>query len=335
MSGTDKKSFILAGDIGGTKTKLGLFTSGKKRPALKYMNSYQSGNFDNLEKIIDIFLSEVKVRPDAACFGVAGPVKNGCCRTTNLPWNISGKKIEKTFQLNRAFLINDLTAMASSVPFLTGREVTGINNVRSFKKGNISVIAPGTGLGQALLVYSRGRYIPVPSEGGHTDFAPKNELETGLLRHLAQKYGHVSIERILSGPGLYNIYEYLVSGGICKAPAWLVKRIKEGDPAKIINDSAREKGQRLCLKTIDIFISILGAAAGNLALTGMTTGGVFLGGGIPPRILWRLKQGMFLDSFVEKGRFRGIMEKIPVKVILNDDAALLGAAIAGLKGMEE
>ncbi|MFC1838414.1 glucokinase [Thermodesulfobacteriota bacterium] len=325
----NNKDIILAGDIGGTKTSIGIFSMGKKRPSLKYKVSYPSADYNNLEDIIDKFLAGSRIKPVQACFGVAGPVKNGNCKTTNLPWNISEKKIQKYFKLKKTVLINDLRAMACSVPFLTGSEVSRLNSIRSPGNGNISLIAPGTGLGVALLIYNNGEYLPVSSEGGHVDFAPNNDLESGLLRYLGKKYDHVSIERILSGEGLYSIFNYLISIGAYKSPKWLLKKIEEGDPAKVINEAAGTRRQKLCLKTIDIFISILGAAAGNLTLTGMTTGGVYLGGGIPPNLLWRLKKGIFMKSFTEKGRFKSILDRIPVKVILNDNAALLGAAIAG------
>lgn len=324
-----KKDFILAGDIGGTKTIIGLFTMGKKRPVLRHKITYPSTDYNNFEDILDKFLISSRIKPEMACFGVAGPVKNGKCKTTNLPWNISEKGIKKLFNFKKAVLINDLRTMACSVPFLKGSEVTRLNSKRSSGKSNIAVIAPGTGLGEALLIYHKGEYLSVSSEGGHVDFAPNNDLESGLRKYLSKKFGHVSIERILSGEGLYNIYEYLLSTGKYKAPKWLLKEIEEDDPARVINEAAGDRGQKLCLKTIDVFISILGAAAGNLALTGMTTGGVYLGGGMPPKLLWRLKQGIFMKSFTEKGRFRSIMEGIPVKVILYDNAALLGAAITG------
>ena len=329
MAVMNEKDFILAGDIGGTKTSIGLFTMGKKRPALRHKAIYPSADYNNLEEIIDEFLTGSRVKPVQAYFGVAGPVKNGNCKTTNLPWNISEKKIQKYFKLKKAVLINDLKAMAFSVPFLNGTEVSLLNSIRSPGRDNISLIAPGTGLGIALLAYNKGEYLPMSSEGGHVDFAPGNDLESGLLRYLGKKYGHVSIERILTGEGLYNIFNFLVSIEAYKAPKWLLKNIEEDIPAKVINEMAAARGQKLCLKAIDVFISILGAAAGNLALTGMTTGGVYLGGGIPPKLLWRLKQGIFMKSFTEKGRFKSVLERIPVKVIMNDNAGLRGAAIAG------
>ena len=329
MAAISGKDLILAGDIGGTKTSLGLFSMGKNRPALRHKKVYRSADYKKLEHIIDEYLSGIRLKPFRACFGVAGPVKNGNCKITNLPWSISEKRIEKYFKLKKAILINDLEAMAWSIPFLKGSETVRLNSVKSPGKGNISLIAPGTGLGEALLIYNRNEYLPVPSEGGHADFAPNNDLESGLLGYLSKKYGHVSIERILSGQGLYNIYEYLTVSGAYEAPEWISKKIEENDPARIINEEARLSGQELCLKAVDVFISILGAAAGNLALTGMTTGGVYLGGGMPPKLLWRLEKGLFMKSFNEKGRFRSVMERIPVKVIMHDNAAMLGAAVAG------
>ncbi len=326
-----KEEYILAGDIGGTKANLGIFIKGKRRPLLKRFNSYPSREYNGLEDIIDLFLSEYPFKIDKACFGIAGPVENGRSRTTNLPWDVSANRIKKTFGMEKVKLINDLSAMAASVPFLTGSEIYILNKSRPQKNGNISLIAPGTGLGQALLIYSDGGYIPVPSEGGHVDFAPGNELEAGLLNDLWKEYEHVSIERIISGIGMLNIYNYLKSTGKYNEPMWLSKKIKSDDPAKVINETAAQKGQKLCLKTIDIFLSILGAAAGNLALTGLTEGGVYIGGGIPPKLMWRFKEDVFMNSFKNKGRFSGLMEKIPVNIILNNNAPLLGAAIVAFK----
>ncbi len=327
MTKSYKEEYTLAGDIGGTKTNLGIFVRGKRRPLLKYFNSYPSREYKCLEDIIDLFLSENSYKVYKACFGIAGPVENGRCKTTNFPWDAHESRIKKSFKLKKVRLINDLSAMAVSVPYLTRSEIFSINRSRPEKNGNISLIAPGTGLGQALLVYSNGGYIPVPSEGGHVDFAPGNELEAGLLECLWKEYGHVSIERIISGIGILNIYNYLKSTGKYSEPRWLSKKISSDDPAKVINEAACEKGQKLCLKTVDTFLSILGAAAGNLALIGLTKGGVYIGGGIPLKMLWRFKEDIFINAFVNKGRFSGLMGKIPVNIILNSNAALLGAAI--------
>ena len=331
MTKSVKEEYILAGDIGGTKTNLGIFVRGKRRPLLKRFNSYPSREYKGLEDIIKLFLIKNPFKIEKACFGIAGPVENGRCKTTNFPWEVYASGIKKSFRLKDVRLINDLNAMAASVPYLTRSEIFTVNRVPPEKNGNISLIAPGTGLGQALLIYSDSGYIAVPSEGGHVDFAPGNELEAGLLRYLRKEYGHVSIERIISGIGLHNIYKYFRSTGKYNEPGWLSKKITSDDPAKVINDTACEKGQKLCLKTVDSFLSILGAAAGNLALTGLTKGGVYIGGGIPPKMIWRFNQGIFMKAFVNKGRFSGLMEKIPVKIILNGNAALLGAAIEAFK----
>jgi glucokinase len=323
--------YVLAGDIGGTKTSLGIFSMGKRRPKMKAFKSYPSREYRGLEEIIKAFLSEKKYSVKKACFGVAGPVEKGVCKTTNFPWVVNASKIKKIFEMADVRLINDLSAMAAAVPYLTGSEIHIINKANPEKNGNISIIAPGTGLGQALLIHSKNGYIPVPSEGGHVDFAPNNVLEAGLLNYLWNQFEHVSLERIISGIGILNIYDYLKSTGKYNEPWWLSKKIKSDDPARVINESAREKAQKLCLKTIDVFISILGAAAGNLALTGLTKGGVYVGGGIPPKLLWRIKEKTFMKAFTAKGRFKELMEKIPVNIILNDNAALLGAAIRAFK----
>ena len=323
----NKEEYVLAGDIGGTKTSLGIFVKGKRRPLLKSLNSYPSREYKGLKDIIAQFLSANPFKIDSACFGIAGPVEKGRCKTTNIPWDVFESRIKKTFKMKKVRLINDLSAMAASVPYLTRSEIFTINPALPEKNGNISLIAPGTGLGQALLVHSKGGYISVPSEGGHVDFAPGNELEAGLLKHLWKEYRHVSLERIISGIGILNIYDYLKTTGKYKEPRWLSIKISGDEPAKIINEAACERGQKLCLKTIDTFLSILGASAGNLALTGLTKGGVYIGGGIPPKMLWRFKEDIFMKAFTAKGRFSGLMEKMPVNIILNSNAALLGAAI--------
>jgi glucokinase len=217
-------------------------------------------------------------------------------------------------------------ATAQAIPLLHRNEVLALNRIKTRKGQNLSLVAPGTGLGEALLVFQNGQYIPMSSEGGHADFSPNSEAEITLWRDLHKKFGHVSIERVLSGPGLLNIYSWLKDSGQYKEPVWLARKIKEMDPARVIAEAAMNKKSPLCIKSLNMLVCILGAVAGNLALTGMTTGGVYLGGGIPPKVLPVLKKGVFMKAFTDKGRFRGFLEKIPVRVILNDKAALLGAA---------
>jgi len=335
MAYSGGRSLVLAGDIGATKTNLGLFFKGKRRPVSRVIETYPSSESSNIEDIIEIFIKSHSLPITGVCLGVAGPVQNGRCKTTNLPWDINENKIKNRFGFRYVRLMNDLTATAHIIPYLKRDELLVLNRAKIRARRNIALIAPGTGLGEALLVLNKkGEYISVPSEGGHVDFPSKNDTEVGLWRYLRRRYGHVSIERILSGPGLLNIYSWLKDSGRYKEPNWLAKKIREMEPAKAITESALNRRQPLCKKTLDIFVSILGAAAGNLALTGMTTGGVYIGGGIPHKILPKLKGEIFMESFTNKGRFRTLMEKIPVYVILNDKAALLGAAAAAFESRD-
>ena len=326
MTKSMDKTLVLAGDIGGTKTNLGLFLKGKERSVPKVIETFSSQNAPDLEHIIQQFLEIHPVPVTHACFGVAGPVVNGKSKTTNLPWSISEGRIKKKFDFNHVRLVNDLTATAMAIPLLSEDEFYPLNQEASIKEQNLALIAPGTGLGVAMLIYQNGRYLPVPSEGGHADFAPNNEGETELWRYLHQRFGHVSIERVVSGSGLVNIYNWLKDSGRLSEPDWLKQKLKEMDPAKAITKAALASKDPGCVEALNMFVSIFGAVAGNLALTGITTGGVYLGGGIPPKILSKLKEDIFMEAFTNKGRFKGFLEKIPVKVILNDRAALIGAA---------
>ncbi len=326
MTHSRHRSMVLAGDIGGTKTNLGLFRMGKKRPVAELIETYASQESPNLASIVEKFSARHRVSVSRACFGVAGPVRNGRCRTTNLPWDVSEKKLKNRFGWDRVHLINDLTATAYAVPLLTGRELFSLNPGRKSKGENLGLIAPGTGLGMALLVCRDGGYVPVASEGGHSDFAPQNKAEIALWEYLHVRVGHVSVERVLSGPGLFIIYCWLKFTDQGSEPAWLAEKMSEGDLARVISEAALVEKEPLCVKALDLFVSILGAAAGNLALTGLTRGGMYLGGGIAPKILPKLQEDLFMKAFVNKGRFMPLLEDTPVRVILNDKAALLGAA---------
>jgi len=334
MTATDKRRFILAGDIGGTKTNLGLFIRGKRRPVLKVLETYASRESPDLENMLDHFLESRDVSISSACFGVAGPVKNGRCKTTNLPWAVSEKKLKNRFGWDRVLLVNDLTATAYAVPFLTKRELFPLNQAKTPREENFGLIAPGTGLGMALVIWKDGQYVPVPSEGGHADFAPNNEAEIHLWQYLHQRVGHVSTERVLSGPGLFIIYCWLKYTGQGTEPTWVIQKMNEDDPSEVISEAALVERQPLCVKALDLFVSIFGAAAGNLALTGLARGGIYLGGGIAPRILPKLREGPFMRAFVDKGRFSGLLSQIPVRVILNDRAALLGAAVCAMVALD-
>ncbi|HAY39174.1 MAG TPA: glucokinase [Desulfobacteraceae bacterium] len=330
MTTSKDKTFVLAGDIGGTKTNLGLFLKGKKRPVPKVIETFPSQNSPDLEHIIRQFLEMHPVPVTHACFGVAGPVVNGKSKTTNLPWSVSEDRIKKQFKFHHVKLVNDLTATVMAIPLLSKDEFYPLNQAASIKDQNLALIAPGTGLGNAMLIYQNGRYLPVSSEGGHADFAPNNEAEIKLWRFLHQHYGHVSIERVLSGSGLVNIYNWLKDSGRFDEPEWLEQKRKKMQPAKAIAEAALTNRDPGCVEALNMFVSIFGAAAGNLALTGITTGGVYLGGGIPPKILSKLKDDTFIRAFTNKGRFKGFLERIPVNVILNDKAALIGAAYCAM-----
>lgn len=334
MTNLRRKTFVLAGDIGGTKTNMGLFQMGKTRPILKAVSAYSSRESTGLDDIIDRFLGTHPIDVDDACFGIAGPVMNGLCRTTNLPWNVSEYGIKRRFKWRRVSLINDLAAAAYAIPKLNSREVFSLSRARSRKGQNIALMAPGTGLGQAFLVFKDGDYIPVSSEGGHGDFAPNSSSEAELWKYLHKRFGHVSLERVISGPGLVNIYAWLKCSGRYSEPSWLAEQIKREDPSKAITEGAMKNKVPLCVETLNMFVSVFGSAAGSLALTGTATGGVYLGGGIPPKILPALKGDIFANAFCAKGRFTDMLNSISVKVILNERAALLGAASYAFRMMK-
>ena len=331
MKAKTGETTVLAGDIGGTKTNLGLFVAGKRRPVATVVESFPSGGSPGLETIVERFLAKHPVAIGSACFGIAGPVVRGKCKTTNLPWEVSEVSLKKRFKWSHVRLLNDLTATAAAVPVLTHRERVALNEARAPKNQNLALIAPGTGLGQALLVFKNGEYVPVSSEGGHVDFAPDNEAEVRLWRYLRDIFGHVSVERILSGPGLVHIYSWLRDREGYREPGRLKEDLEKRDPARVITEGALKQRDPLCREALHVFVSVLGRTAGNLALTGTATGGVYLGGGIPPRILPALQGERFTNAFVDKGRFEDYLKKIPLRVILNDKAALLGAAKVALE----
>lgn len=322
---TRKPQMLLAGDIGGTKTELGLFSLSGETLRLKRGQNYPSKNYGGLEKVLKDFLrGEEKIA--SACFGVAGPVTSRTIRTTNLPWRIHLDSLQKELFTPKVEVINDLVANACGIFLLKKKDFYTLNAGQK-RNGNAGILSAGTGLGEAILFWNGKQHIPSPSEGGHVDFAPRNELELGLLQHLTHRFSHVSYERILSGTGLFHVYQFLrETGQYGKEPGWLSREMKERDPAAVISEIAQQKRNRLCVKTLDMFVSIYGAAAGNLALQVMAVGGIYLGGGIAPKIVWKLRDGGFMKAFKGKGRYVKMMEGIPVKVIMNDRTALLGAA---------
>jgi glucokinase len=320
-----RASLVLAGDVGGTKTRLGLFQVSAKGMRLLRTEDFPSAAYSGLERVAEDFISGTE-RIEAACFGVAGPVVEGTAVATNLPWKISASSLKRVLSLPVVSLINDLVANARGTGVLKRTDFAVLN--RGLKKtGHAALLSAGTGLGAAILFWDGSRHIPAPSEGGHAEFGPRNRLELGLLRYLFERFGHVSYERILSGAGLFNIYQFLRdTGAEGRENAKLGLRLEQEDPAAVITEAARLGKSRLCGASLDLFVSIYGAAAGNLALQVMAAAGVYIGGGIAPKIMWKLKDGTFMKAFKDKGRLSPIVAHIPVRVIMNDRAALLGAA---------
>jgi glucokinase len=320
---------LLAGDIGGTKTNLALFSSESGLVPVAHA-TFKSVDYPSLKAVVSEFLADTGGSIDSAVFGVAGPVVNGEAAATNLPWVISEQVLCASFDLRSVKLLNDLEATAYGVPNLPEHDLFVLHDVRP-KSGTKVVIAPGTGLGEAILCDQGGRHVVIPSEGGHTDFAPTNLLEIRLLRYLMGKFGHVSYERVCSGRGLPNIYAFLKKQRFAEELPEMKRALREAtDPTPIIVQKAMAGECDLSIATLNTFVSILGSEAGNLALKVMSTGGVYLGGGIPPKILPKLKDGTFMAAFVNKGRFADMLAQIPVYVILNDRTALFGAACYGL-----
>lgn len=319
---------ILAGDVGGTKTVLGLFEEAGGTLTVAREEIFPSRGHRALEEILERFLgggSRPAVR--AACFGVAGPVVGGRSRTTNLPWELEETALARAVGAPRAKLLNDLEAAAFGMLFLAPKELHALNpGAASRRTGNVAVIAAGTGLGEAMLYWDGERYHPIASEGGHADFAPQTDLEVRLLGYLQQEFGHVSYERVLSGPGFLNIYRFLRDTGYAKEPAWLQEKLAMGDPSATITQVALAGGDPLCSATLDLFVAIYGAEAGNLALKCLAVGGVYIGGGIAPKILPKLADGTFARAFTSKGRLADLLRKVEVKVALNPRAPLIGAA---------
>jgi glucokinase len=323
-SGTNQR-LLLAGDIGGTKTRLGIFRVSNGTPILIKEATYTSRDHESLKNVIDVFLSQPQAI-DAACFGVAGPVLKGVAGATNLPWQMKTVRLKRTLRTDKVELINDLVANAYGLQVLEKRDLVILNPGRR-GTGNAALLSAGTGLGAAILFWNGKDHIPLPSEGGHVEFGPAYRLELDLLKYLFERFGHVSYERVLSGAGLYNIYQFVKdSGQFGREPSWLTEQLRTGDPPAIIARTAQLGRNRPCTKALDLFVSIYGAAAGNLALQVMAVSGVYLGGGIAPKIIGKLRDGTFMKAFRDKGRLAGIVSRIPVKVIMNEKTALLGAA---------
>jgi len=316
---------ILAGDVGGTKVHLALYDFTKGNLQYTRETRYPAKDYSGLEEIVHEFLGADEV--SSACFGVPGPVRDGRLRLTNLPWTLDSRELAHNLKIQHVFLINDLEANGYGIAELKSDQIYTLSEGDPSQIGNRALIAAGTGLGEGILAWNGKTHLPMPSEGGHTDYAPRNEDEIDLLRFLKQKYnGRVSFERVISGMGLTNIYDFLRDVRGMEEPAWLSDRLAAEDPNAVITDLALAAKSEICERALDMFVSAYGAEAGNLALKILSIGGLYIGGGIAPRILEKLKDGTFMRSFTDKGRLSQLLINMPVRVILESRAALLGAA---------
>jgi glucokinase len=332
--------YVLAGDVGGTKANLGLFELADGLPRLARFATLHSPEFPGLASMIRAFLGGSageepwQGRIESACFGIAGPVIENRARTPNLAWEVDGALVGAEAGFPVVSLINDLVATAEGIPLLLDEELAVLQEGNPEPLGNRALVAAGTGLGMALLPRIGHRWVPVPSEGGHMDFAPRTEEEVRLLRYLRERYGRVSAERVLSGPGLFNLYNFLRDvEHLPETPEVREALAATPDPARVIGENGLAGTCPLCSKALAMLVASYGAVAGNVALVGTATGGLYLGGGIAPKVLERLREGLFLQTFTAKGRFVPYLERVPVKVILNDRAALLGAARVAIENL--
>ena len=319
---------ILAGDIGATRTRMAAFQAEANKLELVVDKTYTSQEHGGLQEIISAFVKTEGIPVHRACFGVAGPVRTGRSKISNLPWTIDSRDLAAQLNLPSVGLINDLEAYAYGIDALESKDfVTLSEGLGEEAEGNRVVISARTGLGVAGLYWDGFRHHPFPCEGGHSDFAPKSELEAELTQYLGKKYQHVSCERILSGPGLKNIYDFLRDNKKAEEPAWLQKQMSEApDPPALISQLALEKKAAICDRALDIFVGVYGSETGNCALNFLATGGAFIGGSIAAKIVPRMRDPVFMNSFLNKGRMCSLLADIPVKIVLNDDCGITGAA---------
>ncbi|SDY39127.1 glucokinase [Allochromatium warmingii] len=318
---------LLVGDIGGTKTALGLAETDGGAVRLGETRCYPSASFASLDQIVQHYLRETGATCRFAVFAVAGPVHDQRCETTNLPWVLDAEALEQSLELTCVELINDLEAVAWGVPILSSDDLAEIHPGDPGSQGNACVVAAGTGLGQAGLFWDGLRHHAFATEGGHSDFAPADDLEFALLSYLKSRFGRVSWERVVSGPGIVNLFDFLCFHHSVQPPDWLQTALdRGGDPAAIIAQSAAEGNCPLCCDTLNLFMRLYGREAGNAALKHMALGGVYLGGGIALKNLACLRRGGFLEGFFDKGRMGSLMRRMPVRVILQPNTPLLGAA---------
>lgn len=326
---------VLAGDIGGTKTRLAIIDVSGAVPGditgatLQTLaeETYPSPDYPTFAGIVQRFLSSHPCGCEAACFGVAGPVRNGVAETTNLPWRLVARDLGDALEITRVALLNDLEANAWGIQILDAGDFCVLQEGDPDPAGNAAIIAAGTGLGEAGIYRDRWQQRPFATEGGHTDFSPASELEIAFLRYLRERYARVSWERVLSGPGLVNIHAFLRAYRKRAVPGWLAEALRSADPAAAISRAALLERDDICVEALDLFVHFYGVEAGNLALKMMATGGVYLGGGIAPKIIEKLRGERFIQGFRSKGRMQPLLESMPVQVILNDRTALYGPAV--------
>jgi len=323
---------ILAGDIGGTNTRLGLFDVQDDRVVLVEAAAFPSRDRASLDEVVREFVSSRSITVEHACFAVAGPVVGGRVKTSNLPWVIDASSLSALLRVPHVRVINDLEAAAYGLALLEEQDLLILNPGAPQAAGNAALIAAGTGLGEAGLYWDGRQHHPFACEGGHADFAPRTRDELNLLQHLQRRFERVSYERVLSGPGLENVYRFVRGQSAGAEPAWLVDDMARRGAAAAISHAALQRTDGVATRALDLFVSMYGAEAGNLALKMLATGGLYVGGGIAPRIAAKLADGMFMDAFVRKGRMRTLLETIPVRVVLNDRTGLFGAArVAALR----
>lgn len=332
---TERKFVIfLAGDIGATNSRISLYESRQDELLVLARETFPSQQFKGIHEILQKFTAlHPSKRPEYACLGVPGPVVNGKCLTTNLPWVLEDSDIQSALGIRKAWLLNDLEAIAYGIPHLGTEELHSLTQFTVAPGGNAAVIAPGSGLGQAVLYWDGERYHPFGSEGGHCNFAPADDLEIELLQYLRGIFSTVSWERLLSGPGIVHIYSFLKDTGRADEPLWLAKRLEVAvDPAAVISDEAFTDRAPICGQALDLFAQLLGSEAGNLALKVMAVGGVYIGGGIVPKLLPGFRKDLFMRGFQNKGRLTQVLENIPVHIVLNDETGIKGAAHFAQRG---
>lgn len=317
---------ILAGDIGGTKVNLAFFEVDDGRLVSGVVGTYQSRDYCSLEEIIRAFLATHQLKVDYACFGLAGPIRKNRAQLTNLSWIVDGFELNRTLGFKQTFLLNDLQANAYGIAALAPDDLVELNRGSDLVGGNIGIISAGTGLGEGGLFWDGDHYHALPSEGGHSDFSPRTDLDIELFCYLRQRLGQVSWEHLLSGPGFLHIYQFLRDTGKGEEPAWLREQFQDHDPAPAITRAGLEGKCELCAKAVELFAAYYGAEAGNLALKILSTGGLYVGGGIAPKIISKLQDGTFMQHFIGQGRMKDLLAAIRVRVIMNDKTALIGAA---------